>query len=401
MNHAPRDDQQSELLSGLRVAIVHYWFVTFRGGERVVEVLADMFPQADIFTLVLDRKALPPSLRSRNFTTSFLQKVPGITRHYRKFLPLLPLALEQFKLDEYDLVVSSESGPAKGVLTSPHTCHICYCHTPMRYVWNMYHQYRAKKGMSIASRSVFCLAAHYMRIWDLAAAARVDYFVANSQNVAARIFKHYRRSSTVINPPVAVSVGYISPQLEDYYLVVSQLVRYKRVDLAIEACNRLQRPLRVIGDGEEYASLRSLAGPTVKFLGYLPDQEVRENYARCRALLFPGEEDFGIVPVEAQSFGRPVIAFGQGGALETVVGGFPASSYAPESSTGVFFAEQSADSLAEAIRFFESNEMRFSPAFIRRHVERFDVSRFKVEMRAFINVKMLEFRNKQLETYQG
>jgi glycosyltransferase involved in cell wall biosynthesis len=381
----------------LRVAIVHYWFVTFRGGERVVEALADMFPQADIFTLVLDRKALPPSLRSRNFTTSFLQRVPGITRHYKKFLPLLPLALEQFKLDEYDLVISSESGPAKGVLTRPHTCHICYCHTPMRYLWDMYHQYRAGKGMGIVSRSVFSLAAHYMRIWDVAAAARVDYFVANSQNVAARIFKHYRRRATVIHPPVMVSAGYISPEVQDYYLVVSQLVDYKRVDLAIEACNRLRRPLRVIGDGEEYSSLRSLAGPTVKFLGYLPDQEVRENYARCRALLFPGEEDFGIVPVEAQSFGRPVIAFGRDGALETVAGGFPANSYAAESSTGVFFAEQSPESLAEAIRFFESNETRFSPAFIHRHAERFDVSRFKTEIGAFINLKMLEFRNKQLE----
>jgi glycosyltransferase involved in cell wall biosynthesis len=395
MNQAARDAQLPDLLSRLRVAIVHYWFVRFRGGERVVEALADMFPQADIFTLVLDAKALPPSLRSRKFTTSFLQKIPGIRRHYRKFLPLFPLALEQFKLDDYDLVISSESGTAKGVLTRPHTCHICYCHTPMRYVWDMYHQYRTEKGMGIVSRSAFSLAAHYLRLWDLAAAARVDYFVANSQNVAARIFKHYRRRATVINPPVVVSAGYISSEVQDYYLVVSQLVDYKRVDLAMEACNQLRRPLRIIGEGEAYARLRRLAGPTVKFLGHLPDQEVRENYARCRALLFPGEEDFGIVPVEAQSFGRPVIAFGRGGALETVVGGFPANPHAPESSTGVFFAEQSAESLAEAIRFFESNETRFSPAFIRRHAERFDVSRFKTEMGAFINLKMLEFISRE------
>jgi glycosyltransferase involved in cell wall biosynthesis len=356
-----------------------------------------MFPQADIFTLVLDPKALPPSLRSRKFTTSFLQKIPGIKRHYKKFLLLFPLALEQFKLDEYDLVISSESGPAKGVLTRPHTCHICYCHTPMRYVWDMYHQYRAEEGMGMVSRSVFALAAHYMRIWDFAAAARVDHFVANSQNVAARIFKHYRRKATVIHPPVAVSAGHISPVVEDYYMVVSSLVGYKRVDLAVEACNRLQRPLRIIGDGAEYTRLRGLAGRTVKFLGHLPDQEVRENYAHCRALLFPGEEDFGIVPVEAQSFGRPVIAFGRGGALETVIGGLPASSFAPESSTGVFFAEQSAESLADALRFFESIETHFSPAFVRRNAERFDVSRFKSEMGAFINLKMLKFGNRQLE----
>jgi glycosyltransferase involved in cell wall biosynthesis len=383
----------------LRVALVHYWFVRRRGGERVVETLAEMFPQADIFTLVLDRKALPPSLRSRKITTSFLQKIPGMARHYKKFLPLFPLALEQFNLDEYDLVISSESGPAKGVLTRPHTCHICYCHTPMRYVWDMYHEYRAEKGMGIVARSVFSLAAHYMRIWDFAAAARVDHFVANSQNVAARIFKHYRRKATVIHPPVAVSAGHISPVVEDYYLVVSSLVNYKRVDLAIEACNRLQRPLRIIGDGAEYARLRGLAGRTVKFLGHLPDQEVRENYAHCRGLLFPGEEDFGIVPVEAQSFGRPVIAFGRGGALETVIGGLPTSPFAPEFSTGVFFAEQSAESLADAIRFFESIEAHFSPAFIRRNAERFDVSRFKSEMLTFISLKMLQFKNRQLEDY--
>jgi len=396
-NQGLRDAQLSDLLSTLRVAIVHYWLVRLRGGERVLEVLADMFPQADIFTLVFDPKALPPSLKSRKFTTSFLQKIPWIRRHHRKFLPLFPLALEQFNLDEYDLVISSESGPAKGVLTSPRTCHICYCHTPMRYVWDMYHQYRAKKGMGIVSRSVFRLAAHYMRMWDVAAAARVDYFVASSQNVAARIFKHYRRRATVIHPPVEVSAGYISSQVEDYYLVVSELAGYKRVDLAVEACNRLRRPLRIIGEGEEYTRLRRLAGPTVKFLGHLPDEEVRENYACCRALLFPGEEDFGIVPVEAQSFGRPVIAYGLGGALETVLGGFPANSYAPESSTGVFFAEQSAESLVEAIRFFEANENRYSPALIRQRAERFDVSCFKSGMRTFINLKMLEYRSRQLE----
>ena len=195
-----------------------------------------------------------------------------------------------------------------------------------------------------------------------------------------------------------VSAGYISPKVEDYYLVVGQLVDYKRVDLAIEACNRLGRPLRIIGEGDEFERLRSLAGPTVRLLGHLPDQELRENYARCRALLFPGEEDFGIVPVEAQSFGRPVIAFGRGGALETVVGGLPRDPVAPEASSGVFFPEQSADSLAAAIRFFESNESLFSPAVIRQHAKRFDVSRFKAEMRAFIGARMLEFRNKRGET---
>ena len=396
-NRFARQGELPDLLSSLRVAIIHYWWVKFRGGERVVEALAGMFPQADIFTLLLDPEALPPWLRARKITTSFLQSIPGIKSHYRKFLPLFPLALEQFDLKDYDLVISSESGAAKGVLTRPHTCHICYCHTPMRYIWDMYSQYRGGEGMGPFSRLVFSLSAHYLRLWDYAAAARVDYFVANSENVADRIFKHYRRRATVINPPVAVSAGFISSQVEDYYLVVGQLVDYKRVDLAIEACNRLGRPLRIIGEGEEYPRLRRLAGPTVEFLGHVPDQEVRENYARCRALLFPGEEDFGIVPVEAQSFGRPVIAFGRGGALETVVGSFPKDPCLPETSTGVFFGEQSAHSLAESIRFFESNESRFSPAFIRGRAGRFDESRFKNQLGAFISDKVLEFRNGQID----
>jgi glycosyltransferase involved in cell wall biosynthesis len=326
-------------------------------------------------------------------TTSFLQRLPGAKRWYRKLLPLFPVALEQFCLDNYDLVISTESGPAKGVITSAKTCHICYCFSPMRYLWDMYHRYRAAKGMGHFSRMIFSLAAHYVRLWDLAAAARVDYYAALSHCVAARIRKHYRREATVIYPPVAVSAGYLAPTVEDYYLVVSPLVDYKRVDLAIEACNRLGRPLRIIGDGEEYRRLRRLAGPSVTFLGYVSDEVVRENYARCRALLFPGEEDFGIVPVEAQSFGRPVIAYEGGGARETVLGLRPGESVGAEESTGVFFSNQSVNSLVEAMRFFESVEARFSPVFIRGQVQRFSGDRFKAEMRAFVTEKLAEFRS--------
>jgi glycosyltransferase involved in cell wall biosynthesis len=395
MNQAARDEPLPDLLSKLRVAIVHYWFVRFRGGERVLEVLADMFPQADIFTLVLDPTTLPPSLRSRKFTTSFLQKIPGMTRHYKKFLLLFPLALEQFKLDEYDLVISSESGPAKGVLTRPHTCHICYCHTPMRYVWDMYHQYRSTAPGGALGRAFYSIVANYVRQWDYMASARVDYYVASSHNAASRIAKYYRREAEVIYPPVNISSFAIGTITEDFYLIVSPLVAYKRVDLAINACNAMKRRLTVIGQGEAMRALQQKAGPTITFLGYQPDDVVREHYRRCRAFIFPSEEDIGLTPIEAQACGRPVIAFGRGGALETVIGALPTTSFAPESSTGVFFAEQSAESLADAIRFFESNETRFSPAFIRGHAERFDVSRFKSEMRAFINVKMLEFVKRQ------
>jgi glycosyltransferase involved in cell wall biosynthesis len=377
-------------LSRLRVALVHYWLVNRRGGERVLQVLAEMFPQADIFTLVLDRNSLAEPLRTRKITPSFLQKLPEVSRYYRKLLPLFPIALEQFRLDAYDLVISSESGPAKGVITPARTCHICYCHSPMRYLWDLFHQYR--EGVGRLSRALFTLSANYLRMWDLATASRVDHFVANSENVALRIRKHYRREAKVIYPPVDVSAGCVSNCVDDYYLVVSQLVEYKRVDLAIQACKRLGRPLRIIGDGEEYRRLRGLAGPTVQFLGYLPDEAVHENYAHCRALLFPGEEDFGMVPVEAHSFGRPVIAYGRGGALETVKGFFVGGPPQPESATGVFFGEQSVQSLVEAIQVFESVEPQFSPAFIRAQAVSFDVSRFQKEMGEFVLEKMSRFQ---------
>jgi glycosyltransferase involved in cell wall biosynthesis len=367
--------------------------VNRRGGERVFEAMADMFPDADLFTLLVDRERLSPALRARSIKTSFLQKIPGSRRWYRHMLPLCPLALEQFDLRGYDLVLSSESGPAKGVLTDAHTCHICYCHSPMRYLWDFYHAYKNGRSLGVFSRPIFTLAAHYLRLWDGASAVRVDHFVANSRNVASRIQKHYRRDSEVIYPPARVDTGYVATNAEDYYLVAGQLVDYKRVDLAIEVCNRLRRPLRIVGEGEQYRWLRKLAGPTIVFCGALSDDALREQYAHCRALLFPGEEDFGIVPVEAHSFGRPVIAFGRGGALETVKGFYPDGPRAAESSSGVFFREQSADSLADAVGAFEQTESRFAPAFIRQHTESFSGSRFKERLRNFVRAKLQAFQN--------
>jgi glycosyltransferase involved in cell wall biosynthesis len=376
----------------LRVAIVHYWYVKRRGGERVVEALAEMFPQSDLFFLFADSASFPDSIRSHQVTTSFMQKIPGVKRHYRKMLPLMPLAVERFRLDGYDLVLSSESGPAKGVRTRPETCHICYCHTPPRYLWNMYDHYRSTMPLGALGRSCFSLAARYLRAWDYASSARVDYFVANSRNVAGRIREYYRREAEVIYPPVDVASFTPGGKREDFYLVVSPLVSYKRIDLAIAACAALGRPLVVIGDGEELPALRRRAGANVKFLGFQPDDAVKDHYRRCRALLFPGEEDFGMTPVEAQASGCSVIAYGRGGALETVRGDWPGSSFKPESSTGIFFAEQSANSLADAMRFFESVEARFSPEFIRTNALRFDTSRFKTEIGALIAAKMLEHR---------
>jgi glycosyltransferase involved in cell wall biosynthesis len=378
-------------LSKFRLAIVQYWFAPCGGAERVVEALAEMFPQADFYALVADPGAIPKGLRGRSLTTSFVSRIPGSKRWHRHFLPLYPFALEQFDLSGYDLVISSESGPAKGVITTPRTCHICYCLTPMRYLWDMYHEYA--RSMNPVTRFAFSLTAHYARLWDFSTAARVDYFVAISGYVADRVRKYYRRQSTIIYPPVDVSAGYISPRTDDYYLVVSRLVPYKRIDLAIEACNRLQRPLRIVGAGPEYKRLRKMAGPRVEFLGRLDDESLRESYAHCRALLFPGDEDFGIVPVEAQSFGRPVIAYGRGGALESVTGFCPGDDAEVERSTGVFFCQQTADALVEAIRIFEGVETRFSPAFIRAQVQRFDIERFKAEMAALVAEKFGEFRS--------
>lgn len=379
-------------LSRARIAIVHYWFVRHRGGERVVEAIADMFPGADLHALVVDPDALPASLKGRRIRTSFLQRVPGSRRWHQRFLPAYPLALEQFDFTGYDLVLSSESGPAKGVLTPAGTCHVCYCHSPMRYVWDFYHRYRDGGSVGTLTRPFFALAAHYLRLWDAASADRVDYFAANSRNVAARIRKHYRRESNVIYPPVRVEAGYVSKQTGDYYLAAGHLVEYKRIDLAIEACNRLKRELRIVGDGEQYAHLRKLAGSTIRFLGSLSDAELREQYANCRALLFPGEEDFGIVPVEAMSFGRPVIAFGRGGATESVCGFYPGEALEPEAHTGVFFREQTAESLLEAIRTFERVEDRFSPGRIRQESLRFSVERFQSEYRAFLADKLEAFQ---------
>lgn len=384
-------------LDKARIAIVHYWFVNRRGGERVVEAMAQMFPQADLFSLVVDANVLPETLRKRAITTSFLQKLPGCHRWHRKLLPLYPLALEQFDLSGYDLVISSESGPAKGVLTTARTCHLCYCHSPMRYLWDFYHRYRDGDSVGKWSRPLFTVASHYLRLWDASAANRVDYFAANSRNVASRIRKHYRREAVVIYPPVNTRAGYVADKTEEFYLVVGQLVDYKRMDLAIAACNQLGRRLHVVGEGEQYSRLRKLAGPSIQFSGSLSDEALHEEYARCRALLFPGEEDFGIVPVEAMSFGRPVIAYGRGGVSESVVGLPPEATDFLEGATGVFFKEQSVDSLVEAIRRFERVEDRFSPFHIKREANRFTPEAFEEKFKAFVLQKWGQFHNDLIE----
>jgi glycosyltransferase involved in cell wall biosynthesis len=384
-------------LSKLRVAIVHYWFVGRAGGERVVEALAEIFPQADLFSLVADRSTLAPILQNRKLQTSFLQRIPGAKRFHRYFLFLQPLALEQFDLSDYDLVISSESGPAKGVITSSRTCHICYCHSPMRYIWDMYPEYR--RAMRFPVGPAFALTAHYLRLWDHASASRVDYFVAHSRFIASRIRKYYGRESTVIHPPVEVSAGKIAEKVTDkssaqhggYYIAIGRLVEYKRFDLAIAACTKLGRHLKIIGSGPQERVLRRMAGPSVEFLGPVSDAELRKNLAGCRALLFPGEEDFGIVPIEAQSFGKPVIAYASGGVLETIRGIFPDEA-GLENPTGVFFQERSVSGLTEAMVEFESREWEFRPQVIREHSQQFDSAIFQRRMSEFVASAVQDFR---------
>jgi glycosyltransferase involved in cell wall biosynthesis len=380
----------TDTLSAIRIALVHYWLVTHRGGERVLEALAEMFPQADIFTLVYDESGTSATIRQHPIHTSFIQKLPFGRRCYRAYLPLFPLALEHFDLRGYDLVISSESGPAKGVLTDAETCHICYCHTPMRYVWNLYHDYRASAGP--LTRLAMPLFMHYLRQWDQASASRVDYFVANSQNIARRVRKYFGREARVIYPPVDTHRFAPSSSVDSYYLAVAEMVPYKRIDLAVEAFNRLGRKLLVVGEGPQCRRWRRLAKANVEFLGRVENEDLARLYASCRALIFPGEEDFGIIPLEAQACGRPVIAYRRGGSLETVIGYSGDDSRNAETCTGLFFPSQTVDALIEAVKLFESVEGSFDPAVIRAHAERFDTSRFKAEMQAFVSEKLADFR---------
>jgi glycosyltransferase involved in cell wall biosynthesis len=376
----------------MRVAIVHHWLVSVAGGERVVDTIARIFPTADVFTLFLDKQKLSPALHGHKITTSFLDRIPAARRAHRHLLPFYPVAVEMLDLGGYDLVISSDSGPIKGVLTDPGAMHICYCHSPMRYLWDGHSAYRRR--MAPVSRAVFALVSHYVRNWDYAAAQRVDHFIANSRNVANRIRKYYRRPSTVIYPPIDNSRSYLASKHENYYLAVGRLVSYKRTDILIDACARLGRRLVIVGAGPEMKRLKKRTTANVDFLGELSDAQLGNVYAECRALLFAADEDFGMVPLEAQSYGRPVIALGKGGALETVVGSYAASGdWKGENATGitgVFFAEQTVASLAEAILCFESSEERFLPEQIQLHARKFDTSIFVERIRDYIDCVMAD-----------
>ena len=377
-----------------KIAIIHDWLTGMRGGEKVLEIFCELFPDADIFTLIHIPGSVSKIIEDRRIQTSFLQKIPLAVKRYRSFLPLFPLAIESFDLRDYDVVVSSSHCVAKGALTSSATIHICYCHTPMRYVWEHYNTYFGNGKKGLVSRFLMPPIAHYLRMWDVTSSNRVDHFVANSYNVANRIKKYYKRTAEVIHPPADCS--FYTPidahQEGDYYLIVSAFAPYKRIDIAVDAFEKLGLPLIVIGGGQEEERIRRMSKRHVKCTSWQSSETLKEYYRGCKALIFPGEEDFGIVPLEAQACGKPVIAFAKGGVLETVRGIYPYSESTPETTqrmpdtpTGVFFTEQTTESLTEAVKYFENNKNLFSPLLIRKHAEGFDTLIFKEKFRQFID----------------
>jgi glycosyltransferase involved in cell wall biosynthesis len=366
----------------MRVAIVHYWLLGMRGGENVVESLCRMLPEADIFTLFYDPSHISETIRSHKVTASYLNP---LRRRYRALLPFMPSALESFDLRGYDLVISSESGPAKGVITQAATRHVCYCHTPMRYLWELYPAYLGDWTHSGITRLLMRPVARNLRLWDFASAARVDRFAANSENVRRRIWKTYRRESAVVHPPVAVETFYYRPP-EDFFLIVSELVRYKHLDYAIRHFSRTGQKLRVAGDGPEYRSLKRLAGASVEFCGRVSAADLRELYARSRALVVPGEEDFGITMVEALASGKPVLALGRGGACEILAPDVEldvAQAHGLRPG-GILYSNPSERDLKDALTRFENVELEFYPKQFQRWAANFSEARFQANMQRIL-----------------
>jgi len=342
-----------------RVAIIHYWLVGMRGGERVLERLLTLFPEDDIFTHVYVPERMSQAIRNQRVRTTFINRLPGAAKHYKKYLPLMPMALEELDLRGYDLVISSESGPAKGVIVAPDAFHLCYCHSPMRYLWDHYSEYRASAGT--LTKAIMPWSFHKLRQWDTVTATRVDTILANSNFIKGRIRKAWGVDSTVVFPPVDVDMFQPSEEIEPRYLWVGQMTAYKRADLAVEAFNELGLPLLMVGDGELSASLKKRAKSNITIVDRLNFDELRRAYARARALIFTAEEDFGIVPVEAMAAGRPVLAFGRGGVMDSIAPGV----------SGLFFDEQTPESLIAGVEALERWLPQFEPGAAMRQARKF------------------------------
>jgi len=366
----------------MKIAIAYDYLIQMGGGERVVQALHEIFPEAPIYTVVYCPETMSDDFRKMDIRTSFVDRLPLSHKKFELYIPLYAFGMEQFDFREYDVVLSVSTMVAKGVVTGPRTCHVSLCFTPMRWAWDLYHDYLAELKDTRLVRWAFRFWTHYYRIWDIASVSRVNYFVAGSGVAARRIRKHYGRDADVIYPPV--DTRRFQPNgkpSEDFYLVVSRLVYAKRIDLVVDAFAKTDRKLVVIGQGERLSSLRKAATPNIQFLGYQPDEVVHDYYSRCRGLLFPGEEDFGLTPVEAQACGRPVIAYAAGGSLETVIDG----------ETGVFFHDQSPEAVNQAVDRFEGIE--FDPTRARENAERFDFDVFANQIRAFVESKREQYES--------
>jgi len=367
----------------MKVALVHDYLIRFGGAERVFLNLRKIFPKADIFTLLYDQKKMGQYFPNNQIRTSFLQKFPRFWRKRQKYLlPFIPMAPETFDLRDYDLVISSSNSFVKGVITRPQAIHICYCHSPMRFGWDAYASYIKEQRKGYLTNTAIRIMMHYIRIWDKSAASRVDYFIANSKTTASRINKFYGQPAKVIYPPVELSQS-LSQNNKGYFLIVSQLTPYKRIDLAVEAFNKLGLSLIVIGDGPDKKRLEKISRDNIKFLGWQSNEKVKQYFQNCTAFIFPGEDDFGIAPVEAMGFGKPVLAYGKGGVTETVLPGI----------TGEFFYDSVPESLAEGVRRILINHHNYSPLLIRKRAEKFSQDRFERAIKEYI-IEAVEQRKK-------
>ena len=369
----------------MKVALIHDHLAQDGGAERVLKVLAEMFPEAPIYTLLYEKKHANKYYRHREIETSIIQKLPGGISHYQWYMPFMPMAVEFFDLSHYDLVISDSSSFAKGVITSTHTLHICYCHTPTRYLWSDTHQYINELKYNKYFKKIISLVLNYIRMWDRQAADRVDAYIANSRFVAGRIKKYYRRDSVIIHPPIDTRQFEIAPHVGKYFLTGGRLVVYKRFDLAVSAFNRLGVPLKIFGEGPEEKKLKGLAKPNIEFLGKVKTEQLAELYGQAIAFIHPQIEDFGITAVESMACGRPVIAYAAGGACETVV----------ENKTGKFFDEQTWEALADAIVRFKPEN--FSPAEIKNYARQFGAERFKREISLLIETECQKVKRAQIK----
>lgn len=406
----------------MKTAIIHEWLVNYAGSEKVLEQIIRLFPEADLYALF---DFLPDSekgfILNKNVNTSFIQKLPLAKRKYRSYLPLMPFAIEHFDLSKYDVIISSSHSVAKGIRKSPKQLHICYCHTPMRYIWDLQNQYLKEVGLDRGLRGVIVKAVfNRIRKWDVSTSRTVDYFIANSDYIKNRIKRAYERNATVVYPPVDIENFQLSDKKENYFLAVSRMVPYKKVDLIVEAFSEMGLPLVVIGDGPDFQKVKKKAKKNIEFLGYLKGDNLGAYMQKARALIFAAEEDFGIVPVEAQACGTPVIAFGRGGVTETVIpfqnteqrpvlNEAEGTQTCPEefdrgslevrsrrntdnlAHTGIFFYEQTPEALINAVKKFMAIENKFNPYEIRKNAEKFNIERFRKEYGSFVNGRIEHF----------